>query len=295
MTAAAPTAAPRLAPATAPRGPIAGLALVASRELRDALGSRWFLLYTASFVVLAVALSFVSLAGTGTYGYAGFGRTAAGLLNLIMLIVPLMGLTMGAGAIAGERERGTLVYLLAQPISRAELLLGKFTGLSLALVASLALGFGTSALLLAWRAGGAGAAAFGAMVAYTAILGLAMLAVGLLLSALARKSGVAVGMAIFLWLTLVFLSDLGLMAGTLVFKLRVEELFALAVANPLQAFKMAVMRHLHTSLDVLGPAGLYAAQTYGASLFWILGGILLAWVGAPLALALVVFARRSPL
>jgi len=69
---------------------ISGTLAFARREFRDAIASRWFLLYTLAFTVLAVAVSFMSLSGVGTNGFAGFGRTTAGLLNLIMLIVPLM-------------------------------------------------------------------------------------------------------------------------------------------------------------------------------------------------------------
>jgi len=101
----------------------------ARREFRDAISSRWFILYTVAFTVLAVAISFMSLAGSGSHGFAGFGRTTAGLLNLIMLVVPLMALIAGAGSIAGERERGTLLYLLAQPISRVEICSANTSGL----------------------------------------------------------------------------------------------------------------------------------------------------------------------
>lgn len=268
---------------------------IARKELRDALANKWFLLYTVAFAILSVALSFLSLAGTGAYGFAGFGRTAAGLLNLIMLIVPLMALTIGAGSITSERERGMLIYLLAQPLSRGEVLLGKFLGLSLALLASLCFGFGASAALLALRSESAGVADFVSMVAYTYVLALAMLSLGLLISSYARRTGVATGVALFVWLFLVFISDLGLMAGTLVFKLQVEQLFALAVANPLQAFKFTVMQNLHASLDVLGPAGLYATQTYGKMLPWILRAVLAAWIIIPVMLSLFIFSRRSPL
>jgi len=271
------------------------LGVIARKELRDALGSKWFLLYTIAFIALSTLLSFVTLAGAGAYGFAGFGRTAAGLLNLIMLIVPLMALTSGAGAIAGERERGTLVYLLAQPVSRSEILIGKAIGLALALLASLALGFGFSALLLAWKTGGAGAGAFVTLAGYTALLALAMLAVGLLISSLTRRGSVAIGVAVFVWLVLVFVSDLGLMAGTIMFKLRVEELFALALLNPLQAYKMGVMQHLSPTLDVLGPAGMYASATFGRWLGALLLGALITWIVVPLALSLIIFSRRSPL
>jgi Cu-processing system permease protein len=272
---------------------VSSILTFARREFRDAISSRWFLLYTIAFTVLAVAVSFMSLAGSGEQGFAGFGRTTAGLLNLVMLVVPLMALIAGAGSIAGERERGTLLYLLAQPVSRSELLLGKYIGLSVALVCSMCIGFGLSAAVLAWRAGSTGLSAFVMLVAFTCGLALAMLSVGMLISVLSRRSGVATGLGLFAWLALVFLSDLGLMAGTIIFKLRVQEVFAVAIMNPLQAFKMGVIVNMNASLDVLGPVGMYASNSYGDALPWILALVLVVWAIVPLALALIIFKKRG--
>ncbi len=278
-----------------PRAPslLGGIARFARREFRDALASKWFVLYTMAFTVLAVGVSFLSLSGVGSHGFAGFGRTAAGLLNLIMLVVPLMALTAGAGSIAGERERGTLLYMLSQPVSRTQVLLGKYFGLSAALICSLCIGFGISAAVLAWRAGGAGVGAFVMLVGFTAFLALAMLSVGMLISVMSRRSSVATGIALFVWLTLVFVSDLGLMASSVLLKLRVQEIFGLAILNPLQTFKMAVIVNMNASLDVLGPVGAYASLTLGNTLPWVLASTLLAWTIAPLGLAVILFSRRG--
>lgn len=271
------------------------LITLARKEVRDSLRNKWFILYTIAFAVLALALSWLSLAGTGSMGFAGFGRTAAGLINLVMLIVPLMALTAGAGSLAGERERGTLNYLLSQPVSRVEILLGKYIGLAIALLASLALGFGISATVIAMRSGSAGAEAssFIRLVALAYLLSLAMLSVGFVISALARKSGVAMAAALFTWLTLVFIGDLGLMGSALAFKMQVQQLFHLCLVNPLQVFKFASLGSINASLDVLGPAGLYATQTYGQLLNAIFIAALIAWVIVPLGLAQVIFSRRG--
>lgn len=265
----------------------------ASREFLDALSSRWFLLYTVAFSVLSIAVSYMSLAGSGSQGFAGFGRTTAGLLNLIMLVVPLMALIAGAGSIAGERERGTLLYLLAQPITRTELLLGKYIGLAIAMCCSMSIGFGLSASVLAWKAGGVGLGSFTMLILFTCMLSLGMLSVGMLLSVLSRRSGVATGMGLFCWLILVFISDLGLMAGTVIFKLRVQEVFALAIVNPLQAYKMGVIVNMNASLDVLGPVGTYASHTYGNSLPWLLALTLVLWIILPLLSAIQFFRKRG--
>jgi len=48
-----------------------------------------------------------------------------------------------------------------------------------------------------------------------------------------------------------------------------------------------------TSLDVLGPAGLYATEEFGRRLGAIFAGALAGWVIIPLAVAALTFRRRS--
>ena len=278
-----------------PPGMARNVATIAARELRDAVRSRWFLLYTLAFAALGLGISFVSAMGSGGAGLSGYGRTTAGLVNLVLLVVPLMALSAGAASIASDRERGMLAYLLAQPISRVEVLLGKYFGLAAALLACLCLGVGACALVLAWQGEATRPASMLWLVGLSFGLALGMLSLGMLVSVLARKASVAVGTAIFLWLTLVFISDLGLMAGALAFRLRIETLFALSITNPLQVFKFWSLHSADATLDVLGPADLYAVDTFGDRIVWLFAAAMGAWILAPLAIAAVIFSRRSPL
>ena len=103
----------------------------------------------------------------------------------------------------------------------------------------------------------------------------------------------AVATAIFLWLTLVFVTDLGLMAGTVAMRLRIEELFAISLVNPLQVFKMWSLHAIDSTLDVLGPAGLYASEEFGSELHAIFAACLCAWIVVPLVAAVAALTRRS--
>ena len=271
---------------------------LAQKELRDSLRNRWFLLYTAAFISLTLALSALALSGSDIAGFAGFGRTAASLVNLVMLIVPLMALTTGAQSLAGEQERGSLVYLLAQPVNRAEVLLGKYLGLALALLAALTLGFGSSGLVIALSGGDtAEPGVYLQLVLLAFLLALVMLSVGFLISAFSRKASVAVGVSLFLWLVFVFFGDLGLMGAAVALKARlaIGELFALSLINPLQVFKMAAVLDIHTTLDILGPAGIYAVQTYRDSLMVFLVAILSAWAILSVLLAYARFSTKGDL
>ena len=270
------------------------VSIVARKELRDALRSRWFVLYALAFAVLALGLSALTLGGAELVGFAAFGRAAAGLINLVVLIVPLMALTIGAQSVAGEAERGTLGLLLAQPVTRTEVLAGKFLGAAIALTGALAAGFGTSGLVLGARASASAPPALLAWLMGAAFLfGLAMLAVGFLISTITARAGVAVGIATFVWLGFVLLGDLGLMGSALMMKMSTETLLGLAMANPAQAFKIASLIGLNATLDVLGPAGMYAVSVYGRALAGVLLGILAAWTLGSFALSALVFSRRS--
>jgi Cu-processing system permease protein len=263
------------------------------KELRDAFRNRWFLLYAVAFTGLSLALAWFSVSGAGSFGVAGFGRTTAGLINLILLIAPLMGLTLGAMSLAGEREKGTLIYLLAQPISGAELLLGKFVGLALALTAALVIGFGLTGILLVVEGGGADFRVYLTLLVLSVLLAIASLSLGFLISAAVKKAATAVGLALFLWLILVYFGDLGLMGTSVVMGLDIDQLLAFALANPLQVFKIAAVLDLRQNLEVLGPAGIYATRTYGGALWPMLIGLLFVWVVAPFLLATRVFKKRG--
>lgn len=269
--------------------------LLAGRELRDALGSRWFLLYSLVFAGLGLCVSYVSATSAGGAGLAGYGRTSAGLINLVLLVIPLMALTAGAGSVSADLERGTLAYLLTQPVRRWEILIAKFLGMSVAISTSICLGFGASAVVLAVQGSHTQPGPFLFLVGLSILLALAMLSVGFLVSVTCRRAAVATGVAVFTWLVLVFVTDLGLMAGTLAAELSIETLFKLAALSPLQAFKMWSLQGVEASLDVLGPAGLYAQSEFHSSLPWILASILGAWVVVPLSIAAMILHRRTPL
>jgi Cu-processing system permease protein len=211
---------------------LANVLRLAQKEWHDACCNRWFVLYTVAFAALALALAWLALSGLGSSGLAGFGRTGASLINLVLLIVPLMGLTLGALSLAGEREHGTLLYLLAQPVTPVEVLLGKYLGLALALCAALVPGFGLSGLLIAWQGGATQVGAYLAMVVLGFLLALVSLSVGVLISAAARHGSTAVGCALFLWLLLVFFGDLGVMGTALVLRVEIDQLLTLALFPP---------------------------------------------------------------
>lgn len=249
--------------------------LIAQKEILSSFRNKWFLLYTIIFAVLSLALSLIGLSGLEIYGVSGFGRTTASLINMILLFVPLMGLTLGAMSIAYERERGILLYILSQPVSYIEVLIGKYIGLALSILGSIVLGFGLSGFVIAFKGGSADVIGYIYFVLLTFLLALVNLAIGMFISSYFKKYDTALGVSIFSWLVLVIFSDLGIIGTSFLVELNINQVFILSLLNPLQVFKLSAVYSLRDNLEILGPIGIYAVRNFGGGLQYFLIGILL--------------------
>ena len=117
------------------------------------------------------------------------------------VVLSLMGLIFAYDAIAGERERGTLRLVLAQPIGRGQILLAKYISAMACLLVPLILSL-LFALLLLTRSIPLSTADFlriaGIVLTSFAYLSLFYL-IGLLISVATRRTGTALMLAMFVW------------------------------------------------------------------------------------------------
>lgn len=269
--------------------------ILTRKEIRDAVRNRWLLLYTVVFAGMAWSLSWMGLSAIEQYGVSSFGRTSASLINLVLLVVPLMGITLGALSLAFERENGTLAYTLSQPVTVGEVLVGKFLGLAAALLAALLLGFGSSGVFIAWKTGLHQTGAYLSLLGLAFLLALISLGLGLLVSAAVRRASLSIGLAVLVWSLLVFFGDLGVMGTAVVLNLDLYQLLLSALVNPLQVFKVAAVLSTDGNLDVLGPAGQYAVRNFGASFLPCLMLVLVTWVVLPVMATYIVFRKKGVL
>ena len=206
-----------------------------------------------------------------------------------------MGLTLGAQSLAGQRESGSLRFLLSHPVSRTEAFWGTYLGLALALLATAAIGFGAAGIVTVLRAGGAQAGAYVYIAGLSWLLAIAMLGVGMLISTFAKRASAALGISVFVWLVLTFLGDLGVMGTSVATRLPVGTLFATALLNPVEAFRLASLTVFSGTLDVLGPAGTYAVDRLGDALAAVLVAALVIWVVIPAVAAWFRFSHKGDL
>ena len=177
--------------------------VIAAKEFWDRIRNRWVLAVAIIFTLFALAIAYFGSAQQGEVGFHGIELTIASLVSLVIYLVPLIALILGYDAIVGEKERGSLDLLLSMPITRLELLLGKFTGLSAALATSTLAGFGLVGLLLSYQIDLASLFHYAGFMFSAILLGMVFLSLAVMVSVIASDRTRASGAAIALWFVFV--------------------------------------------------------------------------------------------
>ena len=272
-------------------------AIIAAKEFTDGLRNRWIVIVTLLMAGLALVLTLLGSAPTGTTRISALAVTIVSLSSLSIFFVPLIALLLSYDSIVAESDRGTLMLLLAYPVGRWEVIAGKFCGHLLLLSIAVGIGYGVAgiATLLgdtenwadqAWRG-------FAGLIGSSILLGAIFLALGLMISAFVRERGTAAGLAIAVWLFFVLIYDLGLLgllaseAGQM---LDDRLITGLLLANPTDVYRMLNLTGTAETVALSAMSGLVGTTTVSP---YILTALLIMWIAAPLALACALFRRRQ--
>lgn len=264
---------------------------VARLEFLIARRNMWVATSILLMGLFAVVLTLAGGAPTGILGVNPLIVAMTSITTLSVYLIPLIGLLLSFDAIAGEAERGTLALSLSYPLSRAEILFGKFLAHMSVLTIAIAVGLGLMVALIIIQYGVADIlfAPLIRLFLTSLALGAAFLSIGYLVSSLVRQPSVASGAVIIVWLVCVVLYDLGLLGALVADKGGVftKTLFPwLLVANPADAFRLLNMPS--DTVNVL-VSGLDAAGSTSGSMSQLIS--LLGWPFLALYAAWMAFRR----
>ena len=269
--------------------------VIAGQEIRVGFRNRWIVATTLLLAALALSLTLLGSAPTGTAGVDPLAVVVVSLSSLTIFLLPLIALLLSFDAVVGEQERGTLILLLAYPVARWEVVMGKFLGHTAILAVATVLGYGAAAAALALRDGVSEAAwpAFAAMIGTSILLGAAFIALGGLASVVVRERATAAGIAVGIWLAFVLLYDtalLGILVADQGQTIDAAMLDILLLLNPADVYRLFNL----TGSDEVGLySGMAGPGEAGRLTPVLLVGALAAWIAVPLGLATAIFTRRQ--
>jgi len=260
------------------------IGIIAAKEFRDRIRNRWVLAVTIVFTAFALVIAYFGAAQQGAVGFRSIEVTIASLVSLVIYLVPLIALILGFDAIVGERERGSLDLLLSMPITRLELLIGKFLGLSAALASSTVIGFGLVGLLLGFKLSPEDWYNYAGFMLSSVLLGMAFLSLAVMVSVFAADRARASGGAIALWFFFVLVYDL-LLLGALVVSggaVAADAFPYLLLLNPADVFRILNIFGINDVRTLYGLTTVFPERLARPGL---LGAVMLVWIILPLGLA----------
>ena len=174
-------------------------------ELVAVRRARTLPMFAVGFGVASMAVAFIGLSAGGAMEVQGFARTSISLLQLVIWIVPMLGLV--TGSVAGA-ECHELELIAALPVSRESLVFARWLGWSVALGGALLMGLGLAGAVIGFLAGAADGWRYLRLIGVALFLLAATLALGLWIGVAVRTRLKAVAIAVAAWFILVVGVDL---------------------------------------------------------------------------------------
>ena len=251
-------------------------------ELRNVARSRWLIAYAVVLLGLTDVL----------FRFGGSGeRVVLSLTNVILALVPLVGLVLGAMHVYQSRE--FIELMLAQPVGRRTLFGALYAGLALPLAGAFALGVGLPLLwhgqLLGGTAGG-----FTLLLAGVALT-LVFTALAFVIALLFEERAAGLGAAIVTWLLTVVVYD-GLLLLAVVslddWPVEIPAMVA-TLLNPVDLGRVLLLLRFDIGALAGYTGAIFARFMGGGVAMTVAIAALGLWILLPLALGLRRFERRD--
>ena len=241
-------------------------------DFAEVLRSRWIWFCTGTYLALGGVLLVVGLRESSILGFTGTSRVLLSFSNAMLLALPLIALMALAPAVQRARDDGSLELLLGQPLSPGVWFAAICTVRYLALVVPLA------AVMVAIGAWGQVMhddpmpwQFIGRSLAVSSSLLLAFAGIGAAISVFVRNPARVITYLVLVWAAGVALLDFGLIGMMLKWRLDPHAVFTLAVVNPVEAARLAMLSDLQPDLASFGPVGFYMANRVGPTTLFALG------------------------
>jgi len=241
-------------------------------DLAEVLRSRWIWFCVATYAVLGGVLLTVGVRESSILGFTGTSRVLLSFSHALILVLPLIALMALAPAVQRAREDGSLELLFSQPLSPGAWFLAVCSVRYLALVVPLAgvmVGIGLWGQLLhddpiPWTF-------IARSLLVSSALLLAFTGIGAAISVFVRNPARVITYLVLAWALGVALLDFGLIGLMLRWRLDPHAVFTLAVINPVESARLALLSDLQPDLSTFGPVGFYLANRVGGPALFAIG------------------------
>jgi Cu-processing system permease protein len=268
---------------------------IASQEIKDGFKNRWIIVFTLIVITSSLSITLLGSAPSGDVGASSLAINVVSLSSLTIFLLPLMGLMLSYDALGSDVEKNNMILLLSYPITRGQVLIGKFLGHLIILSFSITIGYLTAGITTFYLSNSLDYEnwfIFLSMIISSIILGGTFLCIGYLISSFLRDKSMAGGIAIAIWLFFVLIYDITLLGIIVNF----EGIFnkgtfnILLLLNPTDVYRFLNLASFKNVANYSGTLGMITNMNVNS---WMLFLIQLVWMVIPLFLAIIKFKNKE--
>src|SRR6185369_17187480 len=246
--------------------------------LYDILRSKVILAYTLFLFIVSISLFRME---------ENNGKAMLSLLTIVLIVVPLISMIFSTIHYYNSYE--FIELMLAQPMSRARILLSEYTGVALSLISAFFIGVGIPVLIFSMDSTGM------AMIFTGCALTLVFTSVAFWASVKARDKARGIGFALLLWFYFALIYDGLILLILFTFSDYPMEKFTLVLSalNPIDLGRIFIILKMDISA-LMGYTGALYKNFFGSGtgmLFTM--GIMVLWIILPLWLAVKRFKKKD--
>jgi Cu-processing system permease protein len=252
-------------------------------ELRNLMRSRWLLIIGLFF--------FLSTEAMFRFG-SDPSKAMISLMNIVLIVIPLMSLMLGI--IYFYQSREFVELLLAQPVMRSSIYMGKISGLSFSLATAFVIGLVVPFVLHSGDLAGYWQN-FSTLLAVGCVFVAIFTSIAFMIATIYEDKIKGFGTAIVIWLYISVIYDALILLGIYLFREYPLEkaLVVIAMLNPVDLGRILILLRLDISV-LMGYTDALFRHFYGGPTGIGLSALMLGlWLAIPLVIGLWKFHRKD--
>jgi Cu-processing system permease protein len=256
--------------------------------------NRWVVSFAGLFAGLTLLIAYFGMVTSGYAAFQDFIRTSASIINLGGFLIPMFALLLGVFSFLTNPEY--LELMVSQPVSRSRILMGKYFGLVLTVLGASVLGFGLPGVVIALIIGVQGALKYLLVIGYCFLLAIVFTGLSVLISLLAGRRQIALGVALGIWIFYELLYGVLMLGTTLYLSPSVLKIVLPVglLGNPIDIARVLSLLQVGGP-QLFGPAGATLVKMTGSGAWATIFGLtgMAIWIVAPIGLAVAIFRKQS--
>ena len=271
------------------------LSLIALLDIKESIRAKWFYVYSLVFGGIIALFFITGVTQSTVMGFSGLSRLLLIYIQVTIVILPIFILITTVRSICDDRESNILEYMLSFPVSLKSYYWGKMFGRFITVFMPV---FIAMIIGVVWGMIKGAGVPWEVLILYSAMLfsmTWAFLGIAFFISTLVKTPDIALGLSFIVWVIMLAFLDIILICLMMQSNIDEEFIVFVALANPLETFRISAIALFDPELTVIGPTAYFILDNFGRGLFLVFSLVYPVFLGLVFAFSGYLLFRKRDL